>query len=1189
LSFKSVRIYILLLMLCLFAGFSSFAQKGKGKPQQTRAQQVLDSTRAAQKAIVDAQKAERQRTLDSAKDARAKAAELLAEMRKQRSDSLARIAKYKTSKKYTDSVAKARTRAMDSVKQERQLVLDAQKAERQAVLDSVMAIRKATTDQLKEAQAQRSDSLATIRKYKESKRYADSVAVVRQKRLDSIQLVRKVFNDSSMASRKRIADSSIASRKAILDSTMAVRKKFTDSLTAVRKVRTDSLAVVKEKREKLRKQEEKKKEQKMNLAIDLKIKAKQKAYTNESMLKKKWSAPRQVIQNTFTRYNYYFNAYNKMQEAKANMNRIGRENYDSLIALYPFNPDKDSTSIAPDMDSIIHKVSLGIQIHDPRTKWGDDLYLLLGEAYYYKGDYKNAGAAFRFIIGMNERNKKKAGGSSSGSYGKKKGDLSIVEEDKQSALDFLKHQSVNNEAIMWLSRTFTQSRMPENAEVVLDLVASDPKLPESLKGNLAMTKAFLLLNNNDFRGAAEQLKIAANDPYLPDDQRQRAAYLSGQIYQQEGNYAAANESFQKTIDLHPAIEMDFYARKNLAYNAMYSGENQEVAIASLKKILRDYKYSGYYEQVYFIMGRLAANDERAFEAINYLNKGLGSAKTTKKQKALSYATLGNVYYRIGDYVAAKSSYDSSAMLAKYAPNDSTVDIAIHRSNVLGSVTEPYLAIRTQDSLLTLASLSEKDQRSEVRKYIKALEKQRLDSIYNAENAGINNVAQNDDVNAGNSGWYFANATQMRKGQSEFKRVWGNRPAVDNWRRMSAIGFGNNAGGSNNTVVETNEDGNLELDENGLPTEQSLMAMIPTSPEKQEKANKIIQKAYVDLGDAYIMQLEDYPLAVNALDTLNIRYKAHDQKERELYLRYVMALRQSRIPDAQKYSAQLLKQFPNSQYATLVKPTEDGANMAGSTGGETVANYYDLTYSLLLQRQYTEVLQRIKTARQKYTNSPYAKRFTVMEGIALAGAGNYVQADTLLREFIKGNATDTLRPWAEAVLEYVNKNKPATPKVDSSKITPPQLPGGTPGNTTTSSTNVNTKVEIAQPTGEVPNLYSYKPEAEHYCVMSFPSMDGRATSAKKAITDFNAFRYPALRLQDNIDMLSQNEGLVTVQKFASVSQAREYMNALKAATQVFREYQSSEYQLFLVSAVNYQKLLSDHNVKPYLDFYKVNYK
>jgi tetratricopeptide (TPR) repeat protein len=576
------------------------------------------------------------------------------------------------------------------------------------------------------------------------------------------------------------------------------------------------------------------------------------------------------------------------------------------------------------------------------------------------------------------------------------------------------------------------------------------------------------------------------------------------------------------------------------------------------------------------------------EAITYLNKGLASTKTTKKQKALSYATLGNVYYRIGDYVAAKSAYDSSSMLAKYAPNDSTVDIAIHRSNVLGSVTEPYLAIRTQDSLLSLAALSEKDQRSEVRKYIKVLEKQRLDSIYNAENAGVNNVSQNDDVNAGNSGWYFANATQMKKGQSEFKRVWGNRPAVDNWRRSSAIGSVNN-NSSNNTVVESDGNENMEFDENGLPTEQSLLAMIPNSPDKQEKANKIIQKAYVDLGDAYIMQLEDYPLALNSLDTLNIRYKAHDQKERELYLRYVMALRQSRIPDAQKYSAQLLQQFPTSQYATLVKPTEDGTNMAGSTGGETVANYYDLTYSLLLQRQYTEVLQRIKTARQKYTNSPYTKRFTVMEGIALAGAGNYVKADTLLRDFIKGNATDTLRPWAEAVLEYVNKNKPATPKVDSSKITPPPLPGSTPNSTTTSNTNVNTKVEIAQPTGEVPNLYSYKPDAEHYCVMSFPGMDVRASIAKKAIADFNAFRYPALRLQDNIDMLSQNEGLVTVQKFASVSQAREYMNALKAATQVFREYQSSEYQLFLVSAVNYQKLLSDHNVKPYLDFYKVNYK
>lgn len=1187
----------------LLVGLQAHAQKtGTNK----RAQQIMDSTRKAQEALRAAQQKERERITDSTKTARARIADStkasrermadsVAKVRARKADSLADIRKYKDSRRYRDSVTRARERVADSIKQERQLVLDAQKAERQAITDSIVAVRKAALDSTRAVQKQRSDSLELVRKYKESKRYRDSVGIVRQNRMDSITAMRKHVNDSISAYRKHLTDSATASRKAILDSTMAVRKAAADSMTAVRKARADSLLVVKEKRDKLRKQEEDKKIKKMNLALELKMKKKQSEWTNEKMLKKKWSAPRQLVQNTFTRYNYYFNARNKMAEAHANMERVVRENYDTMIALYPFNPNRDSSLMAADMDSIISKVSVGIQIHDPRTKWGDDLYLLLGEAYYFKGDYKNASIAFRYIIGMDKRNKKKKG--SSGGYARRsKEQASILEEDKETALDFLKHKSVNNDAILWLSRTFTQAGQPENGEAVIDLVASDPKFPENLKGKLAMARAFLMLYNNNIKEASDQLKIAANDEYLTKEQRQRAAYLNGQILQQDGNYAAATESFQKTLDLHPNIDMDFYARKNIAFNTMYSGNGQEQAIASLKKILKDYKYLSYYEQVYYLLGRLAANSGSSSDAIAYLQKSTASAKSTKKQKAISFATMGNIYYREGDYIAAKSAYDSSALLAKNAPDDKDVIEAVRRSQALDAVTGPYTIIKTQDSLLALASMSEKEQRAAVRKYLRELERQRQDSIFNAENAGLNNLVQNDNVNmqqgGGGAGWYFSNPTQMKKGQSEFKRLWGNRPLVDNWRRTSAIGFvSNGANNNNDNADETSIDENgVELDANGFPTEQSLLAGLPTTPERQARANKLMQKAYLDLGDAYVMNLEDYQLAGKALDTLVVRYPQHEDKPREIYLRYIMAMRQNKMQDAQRYSQQLQQQFPNSQYAALVKPTEDGNNLYNTAPGkEGVANYYDATYSLLLQRQYTEVLERIKTARQQYKDPRYEKRFRVMEGVALAGSGKTEQADTLLRDFIKANATDTLRPWAEAVLEYIAKDKPKTPVPDTANTgTAKPLPQVT-NTTINTNTDIDGNVTIAQPSGEVPKIFAYKPEKQHFLLFSFPGMQGRAMGVKSAIGDFNNFRYKEESLSTGIDMLSKTEGVVYVKKFTNAAKAKDYMTALRAASQIFREYQTSEYQLFIISEDNYQKLLSDHSTQAYLNFYKFYYK
>src|SRR5690606_17278905 len=146
----------------------------------------------------------------------------------------------------------------------------------------------------------------------------------------------------------------------------------------------------------------------------------------------------------------YFNADRKMDEALTNMQRMKKENYDTLIRLFPFDPDVDSTALPSDMDSIIHKASVGIEIHDPRTTWADALYLHMGQAYYYKDNYNEATTAFRYIISTNQQRKAKEQKDAAAKKKPVDKDVSIVETDEKKALDFLKHKSVNNEAVLWL-------------------------------------------------------------------------------------------------------------------------------------------------------------------------------------------------------------------------------------------------------------------------------------------------------------------------------------------------------------------------------------------------------------------------------------------------------------------------------------------------------------------------------------------------------------------------------------------------------------------------------------------------------------------------------------------------------------------------------------------------------------------
>ena len=477
-----------------------------------------------------------------------------------------------------------------------------------------------------------------------------------------------------------------------------------------------------------------------------------------------------------------------------------------------------------------------------------------------------------------------------------------------------------------------------------------------------------------------------------------------------------------------------------------------------------------------------------------------------------------------------------------------------------------------------------------------LEDRRSDSIFRAENAGVAAAEQVGNNEEAPVAWYFSNPQQMQQGFNDFKRKWGNRQLTDNWRRISAIGFVSNSNAPDDNK-EKNADSNavapavaVDVDENGIPTEEGLLALIPNTTQQQDRAKRMEQRAYIDLANAYVRQLEDYPLATKAMDTLDYRYPQHVHKAQELYLRYLIALRQSKFDAAKGYSAQLLQQFPNSQYAELVRPsTEDGQGANGNA--QSTQAYYEETYNLLMKRQYTEVLQRVRVARKQYPDPKYNSKLTILEASALAGSNEYKAADTLLKDFIKTNTSDSLHDWAEAVLKYINRNKPQ-------EIKPVVMPGDT---TKKMANNIppmpvdsaKNNMPNANPANAVklspPDKFTYKPTDEHYCIFVFPGYEARSMGVKAALTDFNTFKYSKSNLTVTIDMLNVGSGVLTVKKFANAAEATSYMNALKATAQIFREYKPGEYKILVISSINYLKLLADKSDGPYAHFYFENYK
>src|SRR5690606_5458168 len=156
------------------------------------------------------------------------------------------------------------------------------------------------------------------------------------------------------------------------------------------------------------------------------------------------------------------------------------------------------------------------QIHDPRSKWQDDLYLLVGEAYYYKADYENAGAAFKQIIVTDEKQRKqkaKKHNKSNGRNDNKQQAFSVA--SKKGIAGILEHQPAKNEAMLWLARVLVQNDKEGQAQSLLDLLRNDANFPDKMKGRLALEQAFIDLKRLDYKNAIPSLKIVSADDNLP--------------------------------------------------------------------------------------------------------------------------------------------------------------------------------------------------------------------------------------------------------------------------------------------------------------------------------------------------------------------------------------------------------------------------------------------------------------------------------------------------------------------------------------------------------------------------------------------------------------------------------------------------------------------------------------------------
>ena len=117
---------------------------------------------------------------------------------------------------------------------------------------------------------------------------------------------------------------------------------------------------------------------------------------SEKLAEKKFTGMRHFFQNNYTHYNYYYNAKNKINAIIERAKAAQKDDYTSLLSYYPYTLE-NTASQKTELDSIIYKSTAGILLHDLRNDWVDNMYLLMGKAFFFRKDFDSAAGTFQFI------------------------------------------------------------------------------------------------------------------------------------------------------------------------------------------------------------------------------------------------------------------------------------------------------------------------------------------------------------------------------------------------------------------------------------------------------------------------------------------------------------------------------------------------------------------------------------------------------------------------------------------------------------------------------------------------------------------------------------------------------------------------------------------------------------------------
>lgn len=951
---------------------------------------------------------------------------------------------------------------------------------------------------------------------------------------------------------------------------------------------------------------------------------------SEVMLeKKKWTWKRKFFQNMATRFNYYFHAKVKLDRVVKTANRDGQDNYNILLPFYPFSLQSQGFSKG-ELDSVIDKTSMGIQLHDPRGKWIDDCFLLMGRAYFYEGDLENANKTFQYInitFAPKQKSEYKT------VVGARENDqISIATTEKRKGFfGRLKHTKARNDAFLWRARTLLELKEYDEVQALLNLLNTDPNFPHRLDGGLAEVRAYSNYIQKRYPETIEPLKLAIEKSH-DRVARARMSYILGQLYVQQNRPDSALEEFRHVIGMKPDPMMDFQARLQIAKtNAETTGDVAK-SIAGLHHMLRKERFSRFRDGILYTMGTLSyPKDPEA--AIGYMKQSLKVPSDNLIQRSITYKGMADIYYDLRNYPEAKKYYDSTAGVM--TPDFADLATVNTRKEVLTDVVAKLDIIHREDSLQKIVAMSPSDRNIFLTKMAATLqnaaaEKKKKEALSAANPLDASAMGLNTGGAYGpkeeKGDWYFYNAGSKSAGYSEFKRRWGNRQPGDNWRR-SQNGVVNAA--NSNAPIEITEESQATTGKN-IPSDsvsvELLAAGLPLAPEKLAASQNAVKDAWFELGKIYHDKLENYPLAIETYDSLLYLFPDHPRKPEVLYSLYIWHSKLNHTAQATQYKNMVLNQYGNTNFADIIR--SGGTNDIDVEKKKRISAAYDAAYTAFRNGNYAEAMAMKQQADSTFGFNFLKPKFDLLEAMLIVKTDTAFATDSmqLSRKAVqavltKYAADEPIRLQAQALMDALDhraeltdylaklevQKKDANGQPLDENITM-RYPWQNPEPVLADRLNVaKTRADSAKIAagigaplpGPIATVAPPKPVTPYkisadnpfFVVLSFDRVSKELMDeGLNQFTRYNASKHASDKIEVGSFVLTPNDVMLIFRIFPNEDKALEYFDEIRdaAAASIIPRIRPTEYNFFVISRDNFILLNSTKDLVGYRKFFTETY-